>query len=172
MSAISRINKSGLTMRARNQLRNSRKESASIKYVTSDVTLTQSAVTHAAVTGLSIPVKAGTVYKWDAWVYSTADAGDGVQVSLTGSATANWVYGQWSTDGATAATPTATYVSAITTESDETEGTAAAVLITGTGTYSPSVDGYFKLAAGQAVSGATDTVIKKGSYIRLEEVIA
>ena len=170
MGAISRINKSSLNQRTKTQLRKALTENSTIKYVTADVTLAQSATTHAAVTGLSIPVKSGKIYKWDVWVYSTADSGDGVQISLTGSATAGFVYGQWVADGATAATPTSTYVSAITTESDATEGTAAAVLITGTGTYSPSVDGYFKLAAGQAVSGATDTVIKKGSYLQLTEV--
>lgn len=172
MAGISRINKSGLTQIQKRQLRNALKENSAIRYLTADQTLAQSSAAHVAVTGCAIPVSAGKVYRFNAFVYSTAgNALGGTQISFTGSATANFITGQFSADGATASTPTATAITAITTESDATEGGATAILITATGTYSPSVDGFFKLAAGQAASHASDSVIKKGSYVELTEII-
>jgi hypothetical protein len=172
MGAINRINKSPLSQRNKQVLRNALKDASTTKYLTADQTLAQSSAAHVAVTGCAIPVQAGKVYRWNVFVYSTAgSASGGTQISFTGSATAGFIAGMFSTDGATASTPTSTVVSAITTESDATEGGATTVLVTGTGTYSPSVDGFFKLAAGQAASHASDSVIKKGSYVQLTEIL-
>lgn len=168
--SIERINKSSLSMRARRQLKEAVKSRIKVAYVDADQTLTQSNTTHEAVTDLKIPVSKYKTYQFEAFVYCTADAGDGAQVSFTGSAAADFITGAFLTDGATASTPTSTVFTAITTESDATEGTAASVLVRAVGTYRPSADGYLQVAAAQAVSGATDTVVKKGSFLKLVEV--
>lgn len=170
MSVISRINRTGLTTVQKRQMKAALTSASKTVYVSSDQTLTQSSTTHQAVTELKVAVQRNKTYKVTGWVHATADAGDGAQVSFTGSATANWINGAFSTDGATASTPTSTLISAITTESDATEGTAAQVLVSINATYSPSDNGFIQLAAAQAVSGATDTVIKKGSFLTVEEI--
>ncbi len=170
MAVDARINKSTLSATQKRQVKKALKASGTTVYVNADQTLTQSSTTHQAITSLKVPVEKYKTYKFTAWVHATADAGDGAQVSFTGSATADFIKGVWSTDGATASTPTSTLISGITVESDATEGTAAQVLVTAFGTYRPSVDGYLQLAAAQAVSGATDTVIKKGSWLSVEEI--
>lgn len=171
MGVISRINKSPLNQRAKSVLRKVFKTASAIRATTADVVLTQSSTTHALVTGLSVPVEANKVYQFEACVTMTADSGDGGQISFTGSAAANYINGVFVSDGATASTPTFTVISAITTESDDTECTAAAVRVLAFGTYSPSVDGNFQVAAAQVVSGATDTTVLKGAYLKVTEVL-
>lgn len=172
MGAISRINKSSLNQRTKTQLRKALLENSTIKYLAADFAPAQSSVVQLPVTGLSIPVYAGKVYKFDAFIrFTAATASDGFACSFTGSATADFISGVFNLDGGIAATTTiSTIITAITTTSSATEGVVAAGVVTATGVYRPSVDGYFKVASAQVVSGATASAVKKGSYLQLTEV--
>ena len=172
MGALNRINKSPLSQRTKTQLRNAMKDSRTIKYLAADFVPAQSSTAHLPVTGLSIPVKAGKVYKFEAFLnFTAATASDGLQASFTGSATANFISGVFVLDGGIAATTTtATKIAAIDTESSATEGVVASGVILATGTYSPSIDGFLKVSTGQVVSGATASAVLKGSYLQLDEV--
>ena len=162
MSKISRINKSGLTMRARTQLRKGAAEAQSIKILGTSFVCTQSNDTLENVTAFSLPVKANTTYKFTISVVATADSGDGAKFGVT-APTAAYVTGQVQADG--------TSTSAVSVATIAAGATAAAVEFFAVGIYKAAADGNFQVQAAQNVEGATDTTILAGSFIQLEEVI-
>lgn len=173
MSVISRINKSTLSAAQKRQVKKALASKSTIRYVQADDTVANASVAHVPIDNLSIPVEKNKVYKFEVWTHFTnAGGAGGAQISFTGSATANWINGQWITDSAVAATTTTSVaISGITVESQAAEGVAAVVWIYGTGTYSPADDGVFKVAGAQSTSDASDTICKKGSWFSLEEIV-
>ena len=170
MAVIGRLNKSTLSAQQKRQVKKALSSSKKVVYVQADDTVANASETHVAIDNLSVPVEKNKVYKFECFLYFTANASGGAQASLTGSTAVNFVTGAWLVDGATASTPTSTVFTAITTESDATEGTAASVLIRGTGTYSPNDDGVLKISGAQAASNDSITVCKKRSWLSVEEI--
>lgn len=173
MSVISRLNKSTLSATQKRQVKKALASKSTIKYVTADDTVANASVAHVPIDNLSIPVEKNKVYKFEVWTHFTnAGGAGGAQISFTGSAAANFINGQWFADSSVAAAATTSVaIAAITDESQAAEGVAAVVWIRGTGVYSPSDDGVFKVAGAQSTSNASDTICKKGSWFSLEEIV-
>lgn len=162
MPVNSRLNKSPFTMREKKILKKAFKENKNVYVVPTNVTLTQSSTTLANVTNFALPVLAYKTYVYTLSITSTANAAAGAKFGIT-APTAVLVCGQQQVDS--------TSSSATSVASIAGGATAAAVEIFATGVYKGNADGLFQIQAAQNASGANDTVILAGSYLKLEEVL-
>ena len=162
MSTVSRINKSGLTMRARNQLRKGAAEAQSIKVLGTTYTHTADTTALQDVTGFKLPVTAGVTYKFTASLILTANAASGAKFAITGP-TASYLTGQVQVDG--------TSTSAVSLATLAGGATAAAVEAFAVGTYKATANGDFQVQIALNTGTTGDTAIIAGSFIQLEQVI-
>lgn len=141
-------------------------------YVTSDSTH-PTAATFAGITGLSLPVKSGRVYAFEACLHHISNATTtGAQFALGGVAVTFMIAGEIGTilNSATAGT----YASGVVTAVDtaiivETTGAAANAPSWIGGTFQPSADGTMLLKATSEVTVASGLIVKKGSWWHVRE---
>lgn len=140
------------------------------KRVTSDVTFT-STTTLATVTGLSANVAAGRTYSFVAELSWTDAAAGGLQLAISGTATAtNIIYDGYIIDSAANGIKGNAQATALGTAvaSSTTTGTAGHAKVSGTITVNAA--GTLLVQAAQNTSNGTATTIKRGSYFIVQDM--
>jgi len=136
---------------------------SNVSYVTSDFSVT-SKTTLANVTGLTYTVASGGKYKFTAMLFTTCGASGGVKVAMSGSATATAIIGMVEMMGGA-------YKATQFTALNEAEGETAVDV-------GVRIDGYITVNAGgtltvqfaQNASNGTASVVKAGSWFKVEKV--
>lgn len=136
--------------------------------VTSDFNASTSSLIN--VTGLSVPLAAGRSYQFEAVLFCTDAAAGGVQAAINGSVltATNIIYEGYTLDsntvkGQTQATALGTAVASTTTT-----GTTPSVRIQGLITV--NVAGNINVQVAQNTNNATATVVKRGSYLMVQDL--
>lgn len=144
-----------------------------VKRVTAD-SVHATAATWATVTGLTVDVKAGKTYAFDAVLFHINNATTtGSQFGIGGVAMTSMIAGAISTvaNSATAATMSTGVVTAVDTAAVvQTTGPAANAPTYMSGTFTPSADGTFAVRATSEVTVANGLIVKAGSWVWVREV--
>lgn len=139
-------------------------------YCTADQTKASS-VSMSNVTDLYVPVSGNTIYRVQAWLYLTiANAAHGINIDFDASTCTANALAFSGTYVDTGGTILPSIVTALATDFDGSTSTAWDLFLVD-GTIDVATPGVLQLRFCQSSSGASNTVIKKGSYLTVSPAV-